>query len=407
MPAAIVTPEMAGQDLAEWAIALSEESYRLVVDDMTQGHRVVAPGALRRAIQTSSLSFVEILQGDDRPFSLTGDQVTIVRETARREFPLRDIVRGLRIVQRHWTEVLLDLAERGLPAAQRGARTRQLVAAITHFFDETVDAVMVEYLCERQLLLGRALGSRREVVQRLLAGELVEEAERVLGVDLAHHHLAVALAGYGHQPAGLERHPSSASALLDELSGCLHGASPLLVPGDEGEVWAWLSCERAVQAGEVSLVSGVVARDDRAVAGIGRPRAGRDGFCRSILDARDALRIARLRPTGQKVVAFDEVRLAALLSTDLERARSFVRDELGPLAADHPGTAELRATLRAYYGCEQSLVRTAGRLFLHRNTVVYRLRRIEQLLGRPVGEDALELHAALELEANLGPPPRC
>lgn len=406
MHAAIVTPEMAGQDLAEWAIALSEESYRLVVHDMTQGHRVIALGALYRAIQTSSLSLVEVLQGHDRPFSLTKDQVMVVRETARREFPLRDIVRGLRIVQRHWTEVLLELAERHLPEAQQAPRTRELLSVLTGFFDDTVDAVMGEYLSERQRLIGRALGSRREVVERLLAGEPVEDAEGVLGVDLAHHHLAFALAGYGHEAGGLERHPSSALGLLEELSTSLRAASQLLVPGNDAEIWGFVSCERPMEVDEVRRAAEVVARAEGATAGIGRPRPGREGFCRSLVDARDALRIARLRPADPAVVAYDEVRLAALLSTDLDRARSFVLDELGQLAADHSGTAELRATLRAYYECEQSLVRTAARLFLHRNTVVYRLRRIEQLLGRPVGDHALELHAALELDANLGPHPQ-
>ena len=49
---------MAGQDLFEWARSLSEESYRLVLADMTAEHRVISLGALQRAIATSSRSLV-------------------------------------------------------------------------------------------------------------------------------------------------------------------------------------------------------------------------------------------------------------------------------------------------------------------------------------------------------------
>lgn len=401
MPPAIVTAEMAGQDLVDWAIALGEASYQLVVEDMTQEHRVISLAALYRAIQTSSLSLVEVLQGSDRPFSLTDDQVTVVQETARREFPLRDIVRGLRIVQRHWTEVLLDLAEHRLPAAQRAERVRQLLDVLTRFFDDTVDSVMVEYLSERQRLIGCALSSRRDLVLRLLAGEPAEDAGRVLGVDFDHHHLAIALPGPGDDPERLGRHPAFAPALLDELAGRLRVASQVVVPGLDHEQWAWLSADVPFGTDHVAVIAELLDQHGHPTGGVGRSRPGRAGWCRSLADARDALRIARLRPCGRRVVAFDGVRLTALLSADLERARSFVRDELGELAADQPAMAELRTTLRAYFECEQSLVKTASRLFLHRNTVVYRLRRIEQVLGRPVGERALELHAALDLAANL------
>lgn len=397
MPPAMVTAEMAGQDLVEWAIALSRRSYQLVVDDMAEEHRVLSLGQLHRAIQTSSISLVEVLQGSEAPFALTRDQVMVVRETARLAFPLRDMVRGLRVVQRHWTEVLLDLAEQRLAPSDRPERVRQMLEALTRFFDDTIDSVMVEYLNERQRLLDCARSTRREMVLRLLAGEPAEDAGGVLGLDLTHHHLAVAL-GCGERVAGSD---ALAPALVEELACVLRAPCQLVVPGTDEEQWAWLSGPCAFDEDALAEAKAVLARRIPR-AGIGRPRPGREGFCRALAEARDALRVARLRPDGEGVVAFEEVRLAALLSADLDRARAFVLDELGELAGDLPALAELRSTLRAYFESDQSLVKTAARLYLHRNTVVYRLRRIEQLLGRPVGEHALELHAALDLVANLG-----
>ena len=403
MPAAIVTAEMAGQDLFEWARSLSEESYRLVLADMTAEHRVISLGALQRAITTSSRSLVEVLQGKQAPFALTNDQLTVVRDTARRQFPLRDIVRGLRIVHRHWTEVLLDLAEDRLPPAERAGCVRRLVEVLTRFFDDTVDAVMVEYLSERQRLIGCTLSARRETVVRLLAGGAADDADEVLGLPLGQHHVAIALAGCGDQLERLQGRAGSSLPLLDELAAAVQVFTHLVVPGDDHEAWAWLSAPRPFGDEQLEVLTACLAGNGAQTAvGVGRPRQGRDGFCQSLADARDALHIAALQPPGRRVVTFQRVRLAALLAGDVERARRFVHDELGELAGPQPATAELRATLRAYYECEQSLVRTAARLYLHRNTVVYRLRRIEQLLGRPVGADALELHAALDLAANLG-----
>ena len=41
-------------------------------------------------------------------------------------------------------------------------------------------------------------------------------------------------------------------------------------------------------------------------------------------------------------------------------------------------------------------------LYIHQNTVAYRIKRAEELLGRPVSEDQVELSCALTLAVGLG-----
>jgi DNA-binding PucR family transcriptional regulator len=57
----------------------------------------------------------------------------------------------------------------------------------------------------------------------------------------------------------------------------------------------------------------------------------------------------------------------------------------------------LRATLRAFFATRMRVAPTAELLFLHRNTLISRLDRVERLLGHRVSERTAEVQAALLL----------
>jgi DNA-binding PucR family transcriptional regulator len=63
--------------------------------------------------------------------------------------------------------------------------------------------------------------------------------------------------------------------------------------------------------------------------------------------------------------------------------RSFTERLLGPLADyDARHNAELLPTLRAFLACDGSWSACASRMYVHVNTVRYRIGRIEALTGR-------------------------
>ena len=69
---------------------------------------------------------------------------------------------------------------------------------------------------------------------------------------------------------------------------------------------------------------------------------------------------------------------------DLE---AFARGALAPLLEhDRAHGGELVATLRAYLDEDRVQRRVAARCFIHVNTVVYRVHRIEELLGADLGD---------------------
>ena len=150
---------------------------------------------------------------------------------------------------------------------------------------------------------------------------------------------------------------------------------------------AWFGSSRGFDAAALEAAT----FDPRSAPGVrlalGEPGSGLDGFRRSHEEAAQARRVASLagRPPGA-ITRYRQVALRALATADLPRAREFVQRELGPLAADDDVSLRLAGTLRAYLDEQASRSRAAKRLGIHENTVSYRVRQAEELLGRRVDE---------------------
>ncbi|MBA3744798.1 helix-turn-helix domain-containing protein, partial [Sporichthya sp.] len=93
---------------------------------------------------------------------------------------------------------------------------------------------------------------------------------------------------------------------------------------------------------------------------------------------------------------------ASALLADPEAARRFATAELAGLAAADVSTARLRDTLEAYLAEGASHKRAAQRLTLHEKTVEQRVRRAEELLGRPLAGRRGAVEAALVVHRLLG-----
>src|SRR5205823_1096911 len=122
--------------------------------------------------------------------------------------------------------------------------------------------------------------------------------------------------------------------------------------------------------------------DPSTRAGIGRERHGVDGVRASFREAEQALSLARRLPGLGSVVGFNQLGLHRLLlaMSSHSELRDFHDRVLGKLVEyERDNRAGLLQTLDAYFACNASPTDTAQRLGLHRNTVIYRLRRIEEV----------------------------
>ena len=84
------------------------------------------------------------------------------------------------------------------------------------------------------------------------------------------------------------------------------------------------------------------------------------------------------------------------LCSDLARDREWMREVLGPLAVDDEAHGRLRASVGAFLETGGSLSAAADRLGCHKNTVQYRIRRAEEMLGHSTRERRVDLELALQ-----------
>ncbi|WP_236653251.1 PucR family transcriptional regulator [Streptacidiphilus melanogenes] len=124
----------------------------------------------------------------------------------------------------------------------------------------------------------------------------------------------------------------------------------------------------------------------------------------SLRDTPQALHFARLAlaglpAEGAGVVRFDDNPLAMVVVAAPAESARLVRLVLGPVLALPPlDRRRLVETLEHWFAAGGVAAEAAQRLFVHPNTVRYRLRRIEELTGRSLSDPAAvtDLGAALQ-----------
>jgi DNA-binding PucR family transcriptional regulator len=96
-----------------------------------------------------------------------------------------------------------------------------------------------------------------------------------------------------------------------------------------------------------------------------------------------------------RLTPFSDVAPIALMCADVDALRAWVAESLGPLAVTSERNDGLRETARVFLLSGGSFTAAADQLFLHRNTVQYRIRQAEELRGRPFADGRLDVELAL------------
>lgn len=162
--------------------------------------------------------------------------------------------------------------------------------------------------------------------------------------------------------SGLE---SNVARLLDEMPGCLYGYQ-------YPSFFRVLINDRDLELFREKLKQFHAAHPSALLAGAGSSVPLED-LPRSLATARIALEALG---SGESFSLFDDLTLEVLLSgISRENLKLFLEKVLSALSGD-----DLRL-LETYFEKDQSLADTCQALFLHKNTVQYRLNRIHRLCG--------------------------
>jgi DNA-binding PucR family transcriptional regulator len=269
---------------------------------------------------------------------------------------------------------------------------------------------------------------REEILEALLSGQVADPEQardwaRLLGYDPAKDHrvlLVVPEEIEDEGRAGVEE-AQATPGLRHQLLYRLLDAVSLLVPGAVG----------VVRASELLVViperetdrnanpTDALARDLQHHAAQSFPSAvvtiGVGGSCgdatelaRSFAQARQAIQIGRLLHRQGGIVDFTELGIYRLLFQTGNRRdlRVYAQEVLGPLIEyDRKHQADFIRTLRTFFEHNGSLQAAARELYVHVNTVAYRMQRIELIAGLDLAaaDDRLTAQIALKILDGLEP----
>ncbi|MFQ5436945.1 MAG: PucR family transcriptional regulator, partial [Anaerolineae bacterium] len=139
---------------------------------------------------------------------------------------------------------------------------------------------------------------------------------------------------------------------------------------------------------------------NKLIGGLSGPAAALTDWPRIYGEAVQAMQLGQ-RLHLSHVVDFNSLGVYRLLGQldDIPAVRSFTRQVIGPLVQydqDHRST--LVQTLDAYFNHHGNISQTAENLYIHRNTLLYRLERIQELTGHDLNQAnmRLALHLALK-----------
>ncbi|WP_225099347.1 CdaR family transcriptional regulator [Streptomyces sp. CoH27] len=192
-------------------------------------------------------------------------------------------------------------------------------------------------------------------------------------------------AGTGGQTAGTSGLPTGAGGFPAGATGSPTGAG--------GSAGTGRATGPGV-GGAASRTTGFPAGTGGFAAGVGRARSGLGELGAVWEEAVAAARAALAEPRFGPVAQWADIGPYRLLTALPPKAAH--DPVVGPLLS--PAHRELARTAEAYLDCAGQAGRTAAALGIHRQTLYYRLSRVEQLTGLDLddGEDRLLLHMALK-----------
>lgn len=410
MPSAASRPTRSPAD-AE-AVAVLHRAAQALMDDLAGlTHRLVEAlrekePAYRAAIEADA---AEIWQEVNRSLRLSVGSLIRPRESreaacrmswrigecrAEQGLPLDALLHAFRLGGAMVWQGLVDETTRRHPEDIR--LLVHVAADVWSFVDEHCGLVADAYRATERRLTWRRENQQRLTVAALLDGTAriadIPDAAAMLELPEDGRYVVVAASGAGAVTGPVVGLPPGIHALR-HISPDAEQVVVLLADGAPEEANGGTSradAELAALAAELTVPAGTRVGIGSAVTGLAAL-----GEARRL--AETALRAC---PRDGGVVLLDEHLPAALVVSSSRLGAALAERVLGPLDRLDPADRDLLVdTLRTWLEADGSAQRAGTRLYCHRNTVLNRLRRFEQLTGRSLARPADVVEISLALAA--------
>lgn len=285
---------------------------------------------------------------------------------------------------------------------------------------DDIDLLVAEHgaaACALEMAKAKAISDtekrlRGTFLDRLLIGdvsqqEAIRQGER-FEHDMLQTHLAIVLAWQGDKTPSLRR----LETIVNGVVSAQHASALVWQREREREVIVFHATDPKEPINTslrlARAISAEIQRQypsARVAVGLGQPARDIAAWRSSYRDGVQALELAmRLQTDTPLYIADLGVYQLILSLSDRDKLLAFCDRTLGPLLEyDMRQHADLIKTLEAFFACHGNLSQTAEMLIVHRNTLLYRMNRINEIaqidLDRP--EIRLALHLALTIRRLL------
>jgi hypothetical protein len=315
------------------------------------------------------------------------------RRFAQHDLSLEALLRAYRLGEHRFVQWALQcVGGLGLATAEALAATAALAERVNRYIDQVIEGLIDIYESERRRWDSRTGAARAAQLRIVLENEnlTTRSARDLVDVPMDGWHQAAIVWASPDAPdpaRGLQ----VASRLLQETAA----RTPTTMLADDRTMWAWLSAPAPPTPDIDQLRRRLAEMPDLRIT-LGAPGVGLAGFRATFREAHRARTVVEAAPPDdRRVVLFDDIAVAALLTDHPVELRNWSRRVLGDLAADDPGAARLRETVRTFLQAGSSYTEAAAQLHLHKNTVHYRVRKAEEIRGRALSDGRLDVEVAL------------
>ncbi|WP_286786255.1 MULTISPECIES: PucR family transcriptional regulator [Pseudomonas] len=331
----------------------------------------------------------------------------LVREAQQRVVAGMVILTGEEFIQQIPEAVIAEAERLGVPLLEQPYQLKMVVVT------QAIGTALVQ-----EQLLGR---SRQHVLEQLLEGDYQSLDVLTQRAQTLHLPLAVPrqvalfklenserlFAGDDLQDA--ERSlQASRQRLQRRLEQALNDLGEPLALVCQGEHWIALLPAADAQREQLNrqLMTGLLDELNQTLAplrlflGLSAGGHGPSGYALALGEARQALVAAQSFPERLGLCCFNELGVLELLGAirDRKLLDRFVDTTLGALIGDDSRYEPvLMPTLEAWFHENGNLALAAQRLAVHRNTLSYRMQRIEALTGRSFDDPHQRLNTAVAL----------